>query len=90
MKDAPAAAAIPDDVQIKLRIVMTQAELDRRFDLHRPRSADDGLACDEIRAGAKWLAELIAKKTPVNREQAQALSALELTLFHAIAAIVRP
>lgn len=66
------------------------AELDRRFDLHRPRSEADGNACQDLRARAKELAGLIVHGTPPGREQAQALAALELVLFHGIAAIVRP
>lgn len=66
------------------------AELDRRFKLHRARTAADGDACQDLRDGSRDLASLIVHKTPPGREQAQALAALELVLFHGIAAIVRP
>lgn len=67
-----------------------KADLDRRFDLHRPRSEADGDKLDELRALHKRLAALVVETTPANREQALALTHLEQSLYFAIAAIVRP
>lgn len=69
---------------------MTNREIDRRFDLHRPGSDLDHLACDKIRAAIKMAAITIAARTPANREQSLAIGKLEEALFFAIGAVVRP
>lgn len=70
---------------------MKTTEIDRRFDLHRPREENNGPArCDRIRAVVKSAADMIAADTPVNRESSLALTKLEEALYWAIASIVRP
>lgn len=65
------------------------AEINRRFDLHRP-DEECGRKCDEVRAAVKTAAQVIAAMTPPGREQAAAMTHLEQALFFAIGAIVRP
>lgn len=67
-----------------------QAEIDRRFDLHRPREAHEAKACDVLRDVFKGAAVQLVVRTPNNREQALALTHLEQALYYGIAAIVRP
>lgn len=69
---------------------MTRREIDRRFNLHRPVSATDHVACDSIRFAIKGAALVIIDATPNNREQSIAIGKLEEALFFAIGAIVRP
>lgn len=70
---------------------MTLDELDRRFDLHRPRFENKGPArCDRVREVLKAAADVIAGETPENREQSLALTKLEEALYWAVASIVRP
>jgi hypothetical protein len=44
---------------------------------------------NEIRAGARQLAEFIVENTPISREQSLALTSLEEAVFYANAAIAR-
>ena len=75
--DARASRAVP-------------ADLDRRFDLHRPKSGADGARCDAVRAAVKAAAVTVVEQTPPGREQASAVTKLEEALYWAIGAIVRP
>lgn len=70
--------------------MLTNAEIDRRFDLHRPVDPDAHAAMDKIRAGYKRLAVLVADTAGTGREQSLAITALEESLFWAIGSIVRP
>lgn len=69
---------------------MTDREISRRFDLHKPTTAGDGVRCDLIREAIKTAAITIAVHTPPNREQSLAVGKLEEALFFAIGAVVRP
>ncbi len=69
---------------------MTNAEIDRRFDLHKPKDEIDSKALDMLRAKVKDLAHAINDLCPSNREQSLAFTSLEQTIQWAIAAIVRP
>lgn len=66
------------------------AEIDRRFDLHRPADEDAGKRCDQVRAAIKTAAQVVAAATPAGREQAAALTHLEQALFFGVGAVVRP
>ena len=64
-------------------------ELNRRFDLHKPRP-EDADKLDELRAIFKKTAALVVFHTPDNRERSIALTKLEEGLSAAVAAVVRP
>lgn len=69
---------------------MTQAEIDRRFDLHKPATREQELALDVIRQHYKKLAQVIQNYCTETREKALAFTALEESLFWAIGSVVRP
>lgn len=70
--------------------MITNAEIDRRFDLHRTVDPEANETMDRLRAAYKRLAVLVADTAGSNREQALALTALEESLFWAIGSVVRP
>lgn len=64
------------------------AEIERRFQLHPPKSPEIGRRMDEVRAWYTALA-LDLEKLPESREKSLALTHLEESLFQAIASIAR-
>lgn len=66
------------------------AEINRRFDLHKPADDDAGERCGQVRAAIKTAAQVVAACTPAGREQAAALTHLEQALYFGVGAIVRP
>ncbi len=68
---------------------MTQAELDRRFDLASP-PPEMKLVADMMRDQVKDLAKDINEHLPESREKSLAITKLEEVLYWTIAAIVRP
>ena len=72
-------------------MTISQAEIDRRFDLHTPTDQDVRDTLDSIRADFKRLATVIIGATAqAPREQALAITHLEDSLAATIGAIVRP
>ena len=69
---------------------VSDAEIDRRLDLHTPRDQDTRDKLDELRARFKALYRHVRDETPVSREQSLAFTHLEDALQAAIAAVVRP
>jgi hypothetical protein len=65
-------------------------EIDRRFDLHSPKTSDVSDQLDNLRAAFKGLALGIIKNTPAGREQALAITSLEESLYWAVGSVVRP
>jgi hypothetical protein len=69
---------------------MSPAELDRKFDLHRPSSPEAGKTLDFLRASFKALATLVLEECPKCREQTLAVEAIDHALHMAIGAVIRP
>lgn len=69
---------------------MTRREIDRRFNLSRPATKEDGERCDAIRAAIKHAACEVVENTPPGREQELAIGKLEEAVYFAIGAVVRP
>lgn len=63
--------------------------IENDFTLHPPTNPDVGHKMDYIRAAFKDLAHTVVDATPASREQSSALTKLEESLYHAIAAIAR-
>lgn len=63
--------------------------IERDLTLHPPVSPLIGAHMDNLRAHVKELAHFIDEAVPNGREKSQALSALELCGFHAIAGVAR-
>lgn len=67
---------------------MTQAEVDRRFDYHRPSGEAMNLHAD-LRKQAKYFANSLLDNLPEGREKSLAMTAFEESTFWAHAAIAR-
>jgi len=65
-------------------------EIDRRFDLAAPAEPAVGAVLDQIRAEYKRLAYLVAACGGSDREIATAITNLEVSLYFAVGALVRP
>lgn len=70
--------------------VISDAEIDRRIDLHTPQDQATRDTLDNLRAQFKALYRTVRDTTPVCREQSLAFTHLEDALAAAIAAVVRP
>lgn len=68
---------------------MIHARIDNDFTNHPPADAETGAALDGVTEWMLDLAHWIADNVPGPREQAQALSALEICSFHCKAGIAR-
>lgn len=66
----------------------TQADLDRRFDYHRPDD-EKGLRHQKVRDAARTLAEVANTLVRENREQSLAFTKIEEAMFWLNAAIAR-
>jgi hypothetical protein len=69
--------------------MISGSEIDRRFDLHKPKP-EDGERLDFVREILKNAADQINANTPACREQSLAITALEEALYWSVASIVRP
>ncbi len=67
---------------------MDNQEIETRFTYHAP-DATQAIKYNELRAGARQLAEKIVELTPDSREQALAVTYLEMAIFWANASIAR-
>lgn len=67
---------------------MDDQELDRRFNYHRPDAAAQA-AHQQVRQGARYLAELLDTVLPEGREKSLAFTNLEQAMFWGNAAIAR-
>jgi hypothetical protein len=76
----PKSAVAPQDI--------SEAEIDRRFDYHRP---DDARARthEQVRGACKDLALRLATVLPAGRDKSTAITKLEEVMFWANAAIAR-
>jgi len=68
---------------------ISNAEIERRFNYHKPKTEAVSLRCDEVRTACRRLAWELVDKCPDSRELSLALTKLEETMMHAISAIVR-
>ncbi len=68
---------------------VTEADLDLRFDHHPPPNPLTVALHEELREECKGLARQVVHLVPAGREQAMALSALELVMMHGNAGIAR-
>lgn len=69
---------------------ISDAEIDRRIDLHTPQDQATRDTLDYLRGLFKTLYRIVRDTTPVCREQSLAFTHLEDALASAIAAVVRP
>lgn len=65
------------------------ADLERRFGVHEPMTAEQKYRATQILAGAGWLGENLMEKCPRSRELSLALTKLEEATAWAIRAISR-
>lgn len=68
---------------------ITQADLDKRFDYHKPPNQQVAQTHEHVRKAAKALAEVLVEWVPEGREQSSALTKVEEAMFHANAGIAR-
>lgn len=70
-------------------MALGSADLDRRFDYHRPDAAKvEGI--ELIRAGCRALADGLDELVPDGREKSLAITSLEEVMMWAIAGVARP
>jgi hypothetical protein len=69
--------------------MITQEELNLRFDYHRPPTAEVSAMHDGIRAACKDLAQFLNDAVPAGRDLACALTALEECMHWANAGIAK-
>ena len=67
---------------------MNQADIDRIFDSHPPKSDEDALAHEQVRSAFKDMARILSNLPP-GRERSLTLTKLEEASFFAHAAIGR-
>lgn len=68
---------------------ITQADLDKRFDYHKPPNQAVAQEHEALRAACKTAAEAIVRHVPEGREQSSALTKVEEAMFHGNAGIAR-
>ncbi len=69
--------------------MLSNAEIERRFSHHPPRTPERVDAHERVRAIARHAAEELAEILPAGREAALAFTALEDTMMWANAAVAR-
>lgn len=69
--------------------MITQEDLDKRFDYHPPKNSGVADSHEAVRRAAKALAYNIVQVVPEGREQSSALTKVEEAMFHANAGIAR-
>lgn len=63
--------------------------IERDLTLHPPEHPIVGRVMDELRAALKGASHTVDRLVPDSREKSQALSAIELAVFHSIAGVAR-